>query len=329
MASPLDIKRILLIQFRPFGDLILSTAVTELLKQHYPNAQLHFLSEAPFSIVLEEHPFIDRVILAKGKKRLGRFLRFDEWMRVRASKYDLVIDYQNGSESKLFLLFSGAKYKLGWAKSKFDFILNLRADYKLGVYAAIRNLGMLQPLGIHAEKCRLYVTPSKQGVAICEAYFRKKEIASKTVIGIAVGSRDAKKQWPLSGYAQLLTRLVTLPNVFVVLFYAPNEHAHTIEVFNQTNSPNIALYEPTASMREVAALMQKLDLLICNEGALNHLSCATQTKTLCLIGPSDTSMWSPQGYFPNHYHIDNNEKRTQKDFGVTPEMVFEKICLIV
>jgi ADP-heptose:LPS heptosyltransferase len=62
-------------------------------------------------------------------------------------------------------------------------------------------------------------------------------------------------------------------------------------------------------MREVAASLQKLDLLICNEGALNHLSCATQTKTLCLIGPTDAATWSPQEYFPHHYHMQNTEKK--------------------
>jgi ADP-heptose:LPS heptosyltransferase len=329
MTNPTNIKKILIIQFRPFGDLILSTAGTELLKQHYPDAQIHFLSEEPFSTVLEEHPFIDKIILAKKTKSISRFLRFEEWARVRASQYDLVIDYQNGSESKLFLLFSGAKYRLGWANSKFNFLLNLKADYKLGVYAAIRNLNMLQPLGILAKTCKLYVTPSANGVEICNHYFREKNLASKKVIGIAVGSRDAKKQWHLEGYVQLLKMLVSMPHVHIVMFYAADELVHTKEVFNQVNDPAISIYVPTASMREVAALMQRLELLICNEGALNHLSCATQTKTICLIGPSDTSMWSPQGYFANHYHIDNDEMRTHKDFGFTAEMVFEKVSQII
>ncbi len=324
-----EIKKILIIQFRPFGDLILSTAGTELLKQHFPQAQQHFLAEPPFVDVLEEHPFIHKIIYVKKVTKIHRFLRFADWMTVRKEKYDLIIDYQNGSESRLFLPFSRAKYRLGWGKSKFDFLLNLKANYQQGVYAAIRNLAMLQPLGIQANSCQLYVTPSQKGIQLATNFFKENNILSTKVIGMAVGCRDAKKQWHLEGYVSLIKKMMALPNVHIILFYAPDELKDSTEVYDKVKCEQVSLYVPTGSLREVAALLQKLDLLICNEGSLNHLSCATLTKTLCLIGPSDTSMWSPQGYFPEHYHLDNDGKRWEKDFGLTVDTVFEKVCQIL
>jgi len=323
------IKKILIIQFRPFGDVLLATAGTELLKQHFPDVQIHFLVTPPFHNILEEHPFIDKVITIPHVKGIRRFFRFGGWAKVRKEKYDLVMDYQSGTESKLFFLFLKTKYRLGWGNKKYAFLLNMKESYPNGVYAANRNLAMLRPLGIEATSCRMYVTPSQTGREQCIDFFREKNITGKKVIGIAAGSKDPRKQWFLEGFISLVKKIKTLPNVHIILLYAPNELADAMSVYKQTKSEQVSLYVPTPSMREVAALLQKLDVLVCNEGALNHLSCATQTKTLCLIGPTDPATWSPQGYFPGHYHLQNPQEKFRKDFGYDAETVFKKVCKLL
>lgn len=204
-------------------------------------------------------------------------------------------------------------------------MLNLKENCPKNIYAAIRNLAMLRPLGIHAESCRLHVTLSQKGIEQCKAFFAENNLTKKIRVGIAPGSKDPRKQWYLDGFIDLVKKIIALPNVHVILFYAPYELDDVMKVYASVNSEQISLYPPIATMREVAALIQNLDLLICNEGALNHLSCATQTKTLCLIGPTDASTWSPQGYFPDHYHIQNIEKKFQKDFGYDADVVFKKV----
>jgi heptosyltransferase II len=197
------IKKILIIQFRPFGDVFLSTAGTELLKQHFPEVKIHYLTTPPFHTILEEHPFIDKIMTIPNVKGIKRFFRFKDWSKARTEKYDLVMDYQSGTESKLFLLFLNAKYKLGWVDRKYAFLLNLKVDCPPGIYAANRNLVMLRPLGIYAENCNMHVTPSQTGIEKRDTFFEERNIADKKIVGIAPGSKDLRKQWYLEGFVEL------------------------------------------------------------------------------------------------------------------------------
>lgn len=93
------IKRILIIQFSPFGDVLLSTAIIELLKQHFPSVQIHYLTTPPFHTILEEHPFVDKILTIPIVKGIRRFFRFRTWANLRKERYDLVIDCPSGTQS--------------------------------------------------------------------------------------------------------------------------------------------------------------------------------------------------------------------------------------
>ncbi len=319
------IKKLLIIQFRPFGDVILATSGTELIKKKFPDMEIHFLATPPFHTVLEDHPFIDKVITIPAVRSIWRFLRLKSWIKIRRERYDVIIDSQSGSESKLFLLFAKAKYKIGRADRKFAFLLNLKVLAPSNVYVPISNLALLRPLGIIAERCNMHVTASSEGISQQKKFFKEKSLSDKKIIGIAVGSKAPSKQWYLEGFIALIKKLISIPNVHIILLYAPNELGDASEVYNQTKHDQVSMYVPTPSMRDVAALLLHLHLLICNEGALNHLSCATQTKTLCLFPHTSTELWSPQGFFPDHYHIQNVDKKFEKNFGYDAEDVFLKV----
>src|SRR5213083_1635257 len=74
-------ERILVIQFRQIGDVLLSTPVLRALRQHYPQSYIAFLTEPSPGRVLQGNPFLDEVIIRprhatwRQQWRLLRYIR--------------------------------------------------------------------------------------------------------------------------------------------------------------------------------------------------------------------------------------------------------------
>lgn len=90
------------------------------------------------------------------------------------------------------------------------------------------------------------------------------------------------------------------------------------------------LFGPPVGFNQAAALMHKSAMLICNEGALNHLSVATGTPCVSIFGPHSSLYWSPQDVFPYHYHVKNSAVEVWSDphFGLTVDDVLQKVIVL-
>src|SRR4051812_43811549 len=107
--------RFLIIQTAFIGDVVLATAVTEKLHQHYPEARIDFLLRKGNEVLLAGHPFIKTVYVweKKGKKYqdLSRIIG-----AIRKVRYTHVINIHRFAASGLVSCLSGAKVKAGFDK---------------------------------------------------------------------------------------------------------------------------------------------------------------------------------------------------------------------
>lgn len=323
----MQLHKILVLQFRPFGDVLLATSYLAALKEKYPAAKIHYLCNTPFHTVIEEHPLIDKIINIPYERGIGKFFQLRAWLQVRKEQYDLIIDQQNGTESALFVLFSNAKYRVTWGNSKWSFLFNLEAPPAPNLYSAVRNLLLMQPLGIYTNKYELTIKVSAKGKVMAHDFWQTNQLEGKKVIGMEISCKDQQKKWHEAGFIELISKILEQTASYIILFSAPSERSHLKQVMQKIAHPRLLLSPQSPTLRELAAFLEKINLLICNEGAINHLSCATKTPALCLIGPSEPSVWSPAGYFPDHFHLKNptwNKESEVRDFGISSQEVFDK-----
>ena len=81
------IKKILILRFSSIGDIVLTTPVVRCLKNQL-GVQVHYLTKAPFSTILSENPYIDKLItFEKSTDEV-----FDD---LKNEKYDFVVDLHN------------------------------------------------------------------------------------------------------------------------------------------------------------------------------------------------------------------------------------------
>jgi ADP-heptose:LPS heptosyltransferase len=280
----------------------------------------------PYDALLQHHPFIDNVFAFKKQKGIAKIFERIRLIRLlRNRKYSLVIDQKNGTASMLLILFLNAKYRLCWSYFKWKIFYTLHADYNsVALYRPIKNLQLVKPLGIAETNCKLYITIEANDMQKATGWLKKRNIRQQNFICVSPGSKDIRKKWNLDNWVITCQKIYDewgLPLVFVGAEYEYDDINYIISKCQG----NFYMAE-NFSMLQSVALMKNSKALICNETAINHLSCATETPALCIIGPTDEKQWSPQGYFPLHYHLKNPNwiKNETNDFGITPREVVQK-----
>ena len=331
-AVPLEsIRKVLVIQLAPFGDVLLTTSYFEILKKRMPNARLTYLVKEPHQKIVANHPFIDRSLVIKKSRGIRYVLdRLRLFKTIRAHGFDLVIDQQNLPSTQEMVLFSGARYRLGYEDERFRFVYNLRARRGKVEYSASERFSILGPLGITRQKYRLYFTIPDADFRTIDSWLIREKLRARRPVCISPGSSVHWKKWKLEHFARLADLIRSKLKLPVVLLWGPGElqDARTVLQGMKTR----AILAPSTNLQQAAALISRCRLLICNDGGLNHLAATTHTPTVAVFGITHPKYWSPAGeYSERHYHLFNPhfDSKTDDSFGISPEAAFEEVKRII
>lgn len=94
--------KILVIRFSSIGDIIYTTPVIRCIKQQLKGVELHYLTRDKFSFLLDNNPYIDRLILLKP--HLSETIS-----ELKSENYDYIIDLHNSLRSTIVKLRLGIK----------------------------------------------------------------------------------------------------------------------------------------------------------------------------------------------------------------------------
>jgi ADP-heptose:LPS heptosyltransferase len=103
------------------------------------------------------------------------------------------------------------------------------------------------------------------------------------------------KQWPVERYRAVVERLLgEMPGACFLLFGSPSEIA-MVEQMASGLGPRVSVAAGKTTVRQVAALIEKCDLLVCNDSGLMHAAGAVGTPVVAIYGPTDIKRTAPLG----------------------------------
>ncbi len=323
-----QINKVLIIQFRPFGDVFLCSAIFEAIKNKIPHAEICYLTKHPFQITVADHPFIDRIITTSNSKGLKYIIdRFKLFFQIYKEKFDLVIDQQNNPGSQQVTFFSRAPYRIGYNHGQYSFVYNIKMSRGQKRYSPSMRFDLLKDLGISEEKWRFYYQIKDSSRKKVAEFLDQYNLQNKPFVVFSPGSPNRKqsKQWKLEHYAKLNDLIQEKYNVPVILLWAKSE-LEDCKYVQQVAKHKLILAIDT-DLNEAVALLEKASLLICNDGGINHFSCVSNTQTIAIFGVTNPLKWSPASVFNHHHHLYKEGFPSQHDnsFGISPEDVIEKI----
>jgi ADP-heptose:LPS heptosyltransferase len=90
--SATKITKFLILRFSSIGDIVLTSPVARIIKEQYPNAEVHFGTKKAFNTLIIDNPNIDKVLLLDGS--IMKFIA-----QAREEKYDYIIDLHHNLRS--------------------------------------------------------------------------------------------------------------------------------------------------------------------------------------------------------------------------------------
>jgi ADP-heptose:LPS heptosyltransferase len=125
------VQKFLVIQTAFIGDVVLATGIIEKLHASFPDARIDFLLRKGNEPLLQDHPFLNELLVWDKKTQkfanLWRLLR-----RIRRTRYDKVINAQRFAATGFLTAFSGAGETVGFDKNPLSPLFSRRVPHIVG-----------------------------------------------------------------------------------------------------------------------------------------------------------------------------------------------------
>jgi ADP-heptose:LPS heptosyltransferase len=115
-------------------------------------------------------------------------------------------------------------------------------------------------------------------------------------MGFGVGSREARKNWPLERFAEL-SRMLSGRKLAPVLLLGPQERDRAEEI--RAVIPTAAAIDFAAPLEGcdpldlAVAVLRRLSVIVANDSGVGHLAGAAGRPVVSLFGPTDPRRWAP------------------------------------
>lgn len=288
-------KKILVIQLKQIGDVLLSSPICNTLKKNYPDSQIDYIVYDYTAGVVENNPNIDNIIKISSKERENK-LEFIKLL-MKLPKYDICINIQGKIEGLLITLFSRAKMKISWNKKGWRILHThpVDTDKQMKITGAGNTidgrLALLSPLGNfdYDRDLKIWIKDEerKNIKKIMESAGINLE---KPIISFGVTSRREFRIWPKDRFAKLIDFLYEKYGIQAILFYAPNdkkynseeEHCNSVKELVQ-NKEAVFTNIKTKSARELIVLLAESDMYIGNDNGPRHFAQAVDTPSFAIF----------------------------------------------
>lgn len=280
--------KILVIQLRRIGDIILTTPVISYLKRAFPDAQIDFLCEPMGKDVLETHPDIRTVHLYDKSKPLAEILK------VRREKYDVVFDFLTNPRSAYITGFSGARYRVGFNKTFRSLFYNVAMSGP--GFPEYISKGKLRLVRYFLEKSghdipianpddhvpRAYLNQDDHSFA--KQWLQRQQLQGKDFIVMVPIHRHPIRQWRSEGFREVGLELKRKTGSRIFLSCAPGEET-SIANLRKGHESDLEII-PAAPFRKIAAIFSYARLVLTNDSGSMHFAVAVGTPTLTIYGPT-------------------------------------------
>ncbi len=307
-----EVRSILLVQLDHLGDAVLTTAMLPGLRRRFPAASLEVVCGAAGKDVFQAAPEVDRVRVAgvhrfaRGKLRRFAWAAAAVWwgLALRRARFDLAIDVRGDFSVAVILWLSGARRRVGWAAGGGGFLLTDSAEFVAGRPEVESRAALLAVLGIDArqedEPLRPRFTPSdraRRGVGERLERHLSGGCTEAPRVVVHVGAGTLAKAWPEGHFEELVGRLVVEQGAEVILVGGLADRAVAARILGNRPWPGVADWAGELTIDELAALIERADVLVGADSGPAHLAAAVDTPAVVLFsGTNQPQQWQPPGH---------------------------------
>ena len=295
--------RLLLLQPRWMGDVLLCTPAIREARRNFPDARIDFVTEPAGAQVLRRNPYLDSVIV--DERTLAS--RINLLRRVATTRYDAVVDFRSTNSTTQLVVASRAPIRVGIrGRGPRNLAYSRLVDrLPLTTYAARHKLDMLAGVGVPVQ----YITDLSLDLPIGEEARRWAEslwdhwrLKGHTVVAVTPVAREAFKQWGVDRWVAVGDSIAA-GGARVLLTHGPGEREQARAVAEGMRRGAIWDYE-TKDVEELAAVLERCALWVGNDGGAKHVAVAAGVPTVSVSRWQIGAVWTDATSPVPHVFVD-------------------------
>lgn len=302
MSSPTDRKGILIIQSLGAGDLLFSIPILRVLKRHFPNEPLTFVTNQQVSLLLSMVPEVAMTLTyGRSPSELLHLVR-----QVRALRFRMALVLNPAFRGALLAWLAGIPVRIGFLRD----YERKQSCYGLGRaflthpvtpreenrHEADRYLELAERMNwqpLEEERVpRLVLSEEARRLGL-STLAPAGHSANGPTVAIHPGGGWAMKRWPPDRFARLADWLGESYGARI-FFIGGKEEAPLVEkVILQLHHPAVNLAGKT-TLPQIAGVLAACNLLIGNDTGSVHIAAALGVPAIALFGPTDAQKVRPR-----------------------------------
>ncbi|MFQ5715554.1 MAG: glycosyltransferase family 9 protein [Nitrospinales bacterium] len=312
------VRSVLAIRPDRLGDVILSTPVYESLKQAFPEIRLSVLVNQNQREILSGNPFIDNIICWNPRRPLSVVRDLNK------ETFDLaiVLNQAFSATAATLALLSGAAFRVGYENRQSAWVYNISVPRAKEIKHEIQhNLDVLRFLGISSVRDAPRVDFDAALVRRMEGELeQRRRHQDRPLVLVKPGTRVPEWGWDLEKFRTVCECLQESRQAEVFIICGPGEEKWVASFARSMLNQPVIL--PALSTRELAFLIKRADLLLCNHTGIMHLASAVRTPVVAIFKHGDVKRWGP-------YQTRSAVLEERGGDALSPEKVLETIGQIL
>lgn len=285
-------KKILVIQNKRIGDVLIVSVIAQNMKKIYPDSIIDYLVYDYTTGVIENNPNIDNII-SINEAHLKKFGNLTKLINtIKNENYDIIFDPYAKLQSRLICLFTKAPMRISFKKRDKNTVLPFYTHTVPFLEAKTKNCGKVIEdrinlvtsfFDIKATEVdyepKIYLTEKEKQYNALDQY-------NKPFIMLGVLGSTPQKSMPYEYIVTLVNFITKNYDVNVLFNYAPHQKEDALRIYEQCEDKNniiVDIYEN--SIRGFIKLMNKCTLLVGNEGGTVHISKALNKPSFTIFSP--------------------------------------------
>jgi heptosyltransferase-2 len=295
---------VLVIKLVGLGDTVLMLTPLKRLRERFPRARIAALVTPLSAEVMAGQPLVDEVIVFDALGLRGNPFGAASLLRaLRRRRFDCVIDFEQHFQLSAVLAYlTGAPRRIGfsWNRSLRGRMFTDPVCPAADEHMVESFLRLLVPLGLTPKPVEALeqITTSPEDQAKVSQWLTRHGIGNgDLVVAVHAGSgpRAPHRRWDKAKFAEIARRLGTDTGAKVVMTGTDRERPLVREIVSLAATPNAYDASGEFTVKQVAELARRCDLVVSNDTGTMHVAAAMGTPTVGVFGPESPTRYGPFG----------------------------------
>jgi len=285
--------KILILKPSSLGDIVQALPVIRLLRAQWPDSQIAWWVDSRFSAILHGDPDINAIYLFDRQKSASP----SHWPslihnvdRLRAERFDLVIDLQGLARSAVFGWFVNGSTYVGVddRREKIHGLYDIAVSRPQAPHAVDWYLEVLNAIGVPTRRKFEWLPLKPAGkLAVDE------RMKGRRYVCLIPGARWDNKRWPVSGFSQLAKGLSKdFHDLWFVVLGGKSDVPLGLEIQEALPSRVLNLTGQT-TLPELVEFLRGSELVVSDDTGPMHIADAVGVPLVAIFGPTDPQRTGP------------------------------------